>query len=672
MGDTDYQTTCRRFLDTFANKIDTFSIEECETPFRLVTYQLVPSEVEGECLEWIRRYLTLNDCPPGLVSQLSRAVYKIFEDSVNLSQFYLEPDVRHNKSDEDDGDNVDDNHSESSSDDGHVDNSGPTQLDAGRLLQEVVSYVHLTVKSWSACPPVLLAQPSTLRVYSHAIKNTRRKMEDRHVLIPDLNILFDLKDNPNQSYFAVFDGHGGLEAAEYAATHLHGHLVSDQKFLTDPEVAMTQAYKTTDIKFLEKAKREGLRSGTTGVSVLIRETEMVVGWLGDSQALLVCSGQPVQIMNPHKPEREDERRRIEDLGGCVLFLGVWRVNGNISVSRAIGDAPFKPFVSSDADVTRIPFTGEEEYLILACDGLWDVLTPSEVTNIVYKYSKTSPTGNHNVAAELVNAARDSDSSDNISVVVIFFKSTLSTPKAAGAGSVVFGLSKVSENNSDKLDTSPSFSKSATLNAKLKPKANGKPQEKQKESASLCLASSCKNAHSISREAVLSSCSIDYCESGSSLLRQEHFLQKSVELDFVSVWRRLGSLLNKQIRSQNKQNQHQPSEASRQHGNGHISSTYSIPFSGISWTTLLQTVANLSSHDLCQKCKHKLKLEFLQGPGHTHLSTGALCSNIAVVYSLLCMYFSRPPVKFNSFCAPTFIGHSASAQENYFLGYNTAY
>lgn len=64
------------------------------------------------------------------------------------------------------------------------------------------------------------------------------------------------QDNPNQSYFAVFDGHGGLEAAEYAATHLHGHLVSNQKFLTDPEAAMTQAYKTTDIKFLEKAKRE--------------------------------------------------------------------------------------------------------------------------------------------------------------------------------------------------------------------------------------------------------------------------------------------------------------------------------------------------------------------------------------------------------------------------------
>ena len=48
-------------------------------------------------------------------------------------------------------------------------------------------------------------------------------------------------------------------------------------------------------------------------------------------------GTPVQVMNPHKPERDDEKRRIEELGGVVLFIGAWRVNGNISVSRAIGE-----------------------------------------------------------------------------------------------------------------------------------------------------------------------------------------------------------------------------------------------------------------------------------------------------------------------------------------------
>ena len=62
----------------------------------------------------------------------------------------------------------------------------------------------------------------------------------------------------------------------------------------------------------------------------------------------------------------------------MLFFGAWRVNGNIAVARAIGDAAHKPFISSDADVTSLRMTGEEEYLVLACDGLWDVLSPAQV------------------------------------------------------------------------------------------------------------------------------------------------------------------------------------------------------------------------------------------------------------------------------------------------------
>lgn len=63
---------------------------------------------------------------------------------------------------------------------------------------------------------------------------------------------------------------------------------------------------------------------------------MYVSWLGDSQALLVKAGRAVEIMQPHKPEHEEEKARIEELGGCVVWFGTWRVNGNLAVSRAIG------------------------------------------------------------------------------------------------------------------------------------------------------------------------------------------------------------------------------------------------------------------------------------------------------------------------------------------------
>ena len=71
--------------------------------------------------------------------------------------------------------------------------------------------------------------------------------------------------------------------------------------------------------------------------MLIDPDALYVSWLGDSQALLVRSGQAVEIMTPHTPGNEDEKSRIVELGGCVVWFGTWRVNGNLAVSRAIGE-----------------------------------------------------------------------------------------------------------------------------------------------------------------------------------------------------------------------------------------------------------------------------------------------------------------------------------------------
>ncbi|XP_059144248.1 protein phosphatase 1F-like [Physella acuta] len=461
MENGEQQEVYRKFIEQFCAKINNLTPEEQEAPFRLTSLYLVPSEVEAECLEWIRRYLSLNDCPSGLLSQLTRAIFTNFDDCVQLSEYYTQAfDISSNNQDASDN-------SQDSSEDDIVGNIRPPQLDANKLLDAVISHVHATVKEWNTKPPVMLPSSCKLHVFSHAIKNTRRKMEDKHVVITDLNVLYDLKDHPPQSYFAVFDGHGGLDAAVYAATHLHAHLLADKLFLTDPAAAMKQAYKTTDIKFLEKSKRENLRSGTTGISVLLRGSEMLIGWLGDSQALLVRSGEPVQIMVPHKPEREDEKRRIEDLGGCVLFSGTWRVNGHMSVSRAIGDISQKPFISSDADVTSLQLTGDEEYLVIACDGLWDVLTPHQVTEIVYKHSLTSL---DNVAVGLVNAARDSGSSDNISVIVVMFQTALCQPRTATDGATLLGLSSESSLSSSSFPKAQPLGE-ITRNSKSGPKDN---------------------------------------------------------------------------------------------------------------------------------------------------------------------------------------------------------
>ncbi|KAK7485385.1 hypothetical protein BaRGS_00023333 [Batillaria attramentaria] len=345
------------------------------------------------------------ECPHGLAEHISRAAYERVT-KLDLHRLY---------------DNT-------SPPDGSSD-SLPPQIDMLQLQQEVAQQVFVVCHEWSQqLPASIRPLPRVFPVFAHAIKNTRRKMEDRHVIVSDLNTLFKLQDSPSQSFYAVFDGHGGPEAAMFAASQLHANLTRDASFSSDPELALRRAYTQTDKQFIDKCSKQKLRSGTTGVTVLFREDKCYVGWLGDSQALLVRDGRAVTVMEPHKPEREDERKRIENLGGVVTRnLGVWRVNGNISVSRAIGDASQKPFLCSDADVTTFTRTGSEDYMVLGCDGLWDVLSAPDIPVVVHQYLRQHPNHHAGVSKHLVLKAKELGSSDNISVVVVFFRKDVAKP-----------------------------------------------------------------------------------------------------------------------------------------------------------------------------------------------------------------------------------------------------
>merc|ERR1719357_1468293 len=73
------------------------------------------------------------------------------------------------------------------------------------------------------------------------------------------------------------------------------------------------------------------KSGSTAICALIQENMLYIAWLGDSQATLVRNGMPVKVVDAHKPNRDDERARIEGLGGTIMHWGTWRVNGQLAV-----------------------------------------------------------------------------------------------------------------------------------------------------------------------------------------------------------------------------------------------------------------------------------------------------------------------------------------------------
>ncbi|KAG9487491.1 hypothetical protein GDO78_007380 [Eleutherodactylus coqui] len=294
-------------------------------------------------------------------------------------------------------------------------------LPSDALLQRCLTCLQDISSQWQIQLPPAPNTKRNLYVSSHAIRNTRRKMEDRHVSLLEFNQLFGLTDGVERSYFAVFDGHGGLDAANYAATHVHVMLARHEALISDPARALKEAFQRTDAIFLKKARRERLRSGTTGVCALLEGDRLHVAWLGDSQALLVQQGNPVTLMEPHKPEREDERERIESLGGCVTFMGCWRVNGTLAVSRAIGDIDQKPYVSGEGDVSSVSLTDSEDFLVLACDGFYDAVSTSEVPSLVLGYLQENGGDGQHVAESLVAAAKEGGSSDNITVLVIFLR-----------------------------------------------------------------------------------------------------------------------------------------------------------------------------------------------------------------------------------------------------------
>jgi serine/threonine protein phosphatase PrpC len=162
---------------------------------------------------------------------------------------------------------------------------------------------------------------------------------------------------------------------------------------SDIKKAMSAAFLVTDIEFLKKANAENLNSGTTALCAIYRKTQkkLYIGWCGDSQALIARLGNVHQIVRKHSPADASERKRIEDLGGVVLYWSnSYRVNGSLAVSRAIGDAMHKPFVSAEPEISVLDLDGEEDFFVMGCDGLWDSLTEDDIALTVYKRLKEDP------------------------------------------------------------------------------------------------------------------------------------------------------------------------------------------------------------------------------------------------------------------------------------------
>ncbi|XP_054839974.1 integrin-linked kinase-associated serine/threonine phosphatase 2C isoform X2 [Eublepharis macularius] len=282
-----------------------------------------------------------------------------------------------------------------------------------------------------------------LKGYVAERKGEREEMQDAHVILND--ITEECNPLPSQitriSYFAVFDGHGGVRASKYAAQNLHQNLIRKFPKGEIPSVEKTirrcllDTFKHTDEEFLRQAssQKPAWKDGSTATCVLVIDNTLYIANLGDSRAILCRYNEESQkytalsLSKEHNPTQYDERMRIQKAGGNVRE---GRVLGVLEVSRSIGDGQYKRFgVISVPDIKRCQLTHNDRFILLACDGLFKVFSPEEAVNFIMSSleDNTIPTREAKSALDarseaacnrLANKAVQRGSADNVTVVVV--------------------------------------------------------------------------------------------------------------------------------------------------------------------------------------------------------------------------------------------------------------
>ncbi|XP_027062307.2 probable protein phosphatase 2C 39 isoform X2 [Coffea arabica] len=216
--------------------------------------------------------------------------------------------------------------------------------------------------------------------------------------------------------FAIFDGHLGHEIPDYLRSHLFDNILNEPDFWTQTENAIRRAYRITDATILEKAVDLGKGGSTAVTAILINCQKLVVANVGDSRAVLCKNGVAKQLSVDHEPNKE--RRNIENRGGFVSnFPGdVARVDGQLAVARAFGDKSLKQHLSSEPDVSVEIIDDDTEFVILASDGIWKVMSNQEAVDCVKDKKEARAAAKH-----LNEEAVARKSSDDISCIVIKFK-----------------------------------------------------------------------------------------------------------------------------------------------------------------------------------------------------------------------------------------------------------
>lgn len=251
------------------------------------------------------------------------------------------------------------------------------------------------------------------KTFYASLKGKRDENEDAHSIM----------NNKVNYFWGVYDGHGGKTVSHYLKEHL-GKLLLSEKNKDGYKISyIKEKFNIIQKKLLDDSKKDKFdihEVGSTCLVAMLTGNKLQVANLGDSRAVICQKDNLVKSLSlDDKPDWENEKKRIEKLGGKIEFDkddDVYRI-GDLSVSGAIGDLENK-YVKHVPNVINYTVKSSDKFMILACDGLWDEACSQTAVNYVLNNKDKVPNIAHALAKWAINEKK---STDNVSIIVVFFE-----------------------------------------------------------------------------------------------------------------------------------------------------------------------------------------------------------------------------------------------------------
>lgn len=264
--------------------------------------------------------------------------------------------------------------------------------------------------------------PRFLHVAFSETQGRRPSMEDQCFIA-----CVPLENGDSVDLIAIFDGHNGMQVSNYLQCKLVPIFMEKMvELCPNAKGDLTEVLKQTFAQANARLKEDNVFGGSTGLVIAFHQGKLYIANTGDCRAVLSCDVDKAQrITTDHKPDNPREKERLEALGASItrqtMQSGkqICRLEGILGLSRSFGDFQLLPYISADPDIFH--FAGadmDKEFLVVACDGLWDEISDLESVQIVRGHLAKSAGDWEGACNRLRNAAYASGSSDNITCMII--------------------------------------------------------------------------------------------------------------------------------------------------------------------------------------------------------------------------------------------------------------